>query len=203
MMTTLRTEVGTTLQSPEHHRPDEHELRAAVIAGDAAAWRVLYDGCFDFLYAYVLYRADRNRDRAEVVVQEVWAVAVRRIRRFDPDRAAFRTWVRGIADKVLANHWRRWARRDRTEQPLPTTADQTLTARENGPRRLEESELLAVALEAMPDGYREVLTGKYWEGLTVAELAERTGDSAKAVESRLTRARALFKKVHGELGSGA
>ncbi len=175
---------------------EERGLREAVLEGDEEAWRVLYDGCFDFLYAYVHYRTGRRRDRTEEVVQECWAVAVRRIRRFDPGRARFRTWMRGIADNLLRNSRRRWARRDQTEVG---GLEQEARASAADSADVERAELVGLALAAVPDRYRRLLRAKYHEGKSVAEIAAENGNSVKAIESALTRAREAFQNVYAEL----
>ncbi len=187
---------------------EEHALRAAALSGDEAAWRVLYDHHFDSLYGYVYWRAGRHPQRAEEVVQECWAVAVKRIRRFDPARGTFHGWLRGIADKVLSNHRRRWQRRDRTE--IPNAADAGLpdrrvaeSARESGAgaaaQNLAQAEHIGMALTALPPKHQAVLRAKYEEGLSVAEIAERWEATPKAVESLLSRARAAFREQYETL----
>src|SRR5262249_17938556 len=78
----------------------ERGLRAAVLAGDERAWRAWYDECFPGLYAYVSWRCAGLRDLADEVVQDTWLIAVRRMRRFDPEQGSFRAWLHGIAANV-------------------------------------------------------------------------------------------------------
>jgi RNA polymerase sigma-70 factor (ECF subfamily) len=46
--------------------------------------------------------------------------------------------------------------------------------------------------------YEAVLRAKYLEGQSVADIAAGRGDSAKAVESLLTRARQAFREAYLE-----
>src|SRR5947209_6432862 len=85
----------------------ERMLRQRVLAGDEAAWRLLYGQTFADLYAYVWWRSAGRADLAEEVTQETWLVAVRRLRQFDPQRASFLSWLRGIAANLLRNELRR------------------------------------------------------------------------------------------------
>ena len=71
----------------------ESALRDAVLAGDAAAWRVLYDGAYSGLWAYVSWRFAGLRELAEDVTQETWLIAVRRMREFEPGRGRFLAWL--------------------------------------------------------------------------------------------------------------
>jgi RNA polymerase sigma-70 factor (ECF subfamily) len=168
----------------------ERGLRDAVLAGDETAWKTLYQESFAGLYAYVLWRCAGLRDAADEVVQETWLTAVRRIRRFDPARGCFADWLRGIAANLLRNHFRR-ARRERGRRPLPDAA-----CAAPGPDR-ERAERIAHALAALPERYEAVLRAKYLDGRSVADIAAEGGESPKAVESLLTRARQAFRDAYG------
>jgi RNA polymerase sigma-70 factor (ECF subfamily) len=175
----------------------EQGLRDAVLGGDEAAWRTLYEQCFDALYAYVYHRAGGNRTRTEDVVQECWLVAVRGMRRFDPARGSFEGWLRGVADNVLRNHRRRWKKHAADpgrSGELESTPD---TAASNSDADLAEQ--IALAMTALPDRYQRALHAKYREQLAVAEIAERWDETPKAIESLLSRAREAFRREYRRL----
>ncbi len=172
----------------------EQGLRRAVLAGDERAWRAWYDQAFEPLYAYVRWRAGGLRDLADEVVQETWLTAVRRVRDFDPERASFVAWLRGIAANVLRNHLRGRALREGRRRPLPE-GDAHAVAAETGPERREQAERVAQALAELPEHYETVLRAKYLDGRSVAEVAAERGETPKAVESLLTRARQAFREA--------
>lgn len=172
----------------------EQALREAVLAGNQAAWRALYERHFAALYGYAFHRAGRDADRTDEIVQETWLVAVRRIADYDPCRGAFEGWLKGIADHVLQNQRRRWLR-DRSADGR-VFAEQTGPGAEDG---AERRELLALALTALPTSYQAVLQAKYQEELTVREIADRMGHTSKAVESLLSRARSAFREQWNRL----
>jgi len=170
----------------------ERELRRAVLAGEEFAWRTLYDGAFAGLYAYVLWRCGGLREHADDATQETWLTAVRRLRSFDPSAGSFAAWLRGIAVNVLRNHFRRETRRARRTQPLDA---EPLAGAE--PR--ESAERIAAALASLPPHYEAVLRMKYLEGRGVADIAAERGESPKAIESLLTRAREAFRQAYLQL----
>jgi len=172
----------------------ERGLRDAVLAGDDTAWKALYEEAFAGLYAYVLWRCGGLRDSADEVVQETWLTAVRRIGRFDPAQGHFAGWLRGIAANLLRNHFRRIRRRERRTQPL---VDETPSHPTGERGRRERAERVARALSALPDRYEAVLRAKYLDGHAVADIAAAGGDTPKAVESLLTRARQAFRDAYG------
>ena len=168
----------------------QHGLRDAVLTGDERAWRMLYDESFAGLYAYVLWQCAGMRDRADEAAQETWLTAVRRISRFDPAVGSFAGWLRGIAANVLRNHFRR-ARRDRKGLDA-RLRDSARSSADEG-----RAERIAAALNDLPDRYEAVLRAKYLEGRSVADIAAESGQTAKAVESLLTRARQAFRDAYG------
>ncbi|HZV05167.1 MAG TPA: sigma-70 family RNA polymerase sigma factor [Gemmataceae bacterium] len=167
----------------------ERELRRAVLAGEEFAWRTLYDDAFAGLYAYVLWRCAGLRDCADEVTQETWLIAVRRLRMFDPSAGSFAAWLRGIAANVMRNHFRREERRARRTQTL---ANEPLAVEESR----EQAERIALALGSLPAHYEAVLRLKYLESRSVAGIAAERGESPKAVESLLSRARETFRQAY-------
>ena len=172
----------------------ERGLRDAVAAGDAAAWRAWYEAEYAPLEAYVLWRCGSLRDLADDVLQDTWLTAVRRIRRFDPAAGSFHGWVCGIAGNVIRNHLRSRRRRAASQEPLngePGHADASVTDR-------ERAERIAAALAQLPERYEAVLRMKYLDRRTVAEIASESGETEKAIESLLSRARAAFREAYGD-----
>jgi RNA polymerase sigma-70 factor, ECF subfamily len=172
----------------------EHGLRQAVLAGDERAWRTWYDESFAGLHAYVLWRCAGLRDLADEVVQETWLTAVRRVRAFDAERGTFADWLRGIAANVLRNHLRGYLRRGRRTEPL--NGHEHAAPPEAALEQREQAERVARALAALPGHYEAVLRAKYLDQQSVADIAAARGETAKAVESLLTRARQAFREAY-------
>jgi RNA polymerase sigma-70 factor (ECF subfamily) len=169
----------------------EAALRDAVLRGDERAWRVLYDEAFDGVYGYLFFRTGRDHAWTEDAVQECWLVAVRRIAEFEPTRGPFRAWLRGIADNVLRNQ-RRQRQRLLAEG---AAAEEAADTRPADTATLDTSELVGIALSGLPGHYREVLTDKYADQLSLAEIADRRGQTPRAIDSLLMRAKAAFRQA--------
>jgi len=179
----------------------ERVLRGAVLAGDQRAWQAWYEESYEPLYAYVHWRSGGLGELAEEVVQETWLVAVRRVRAFDPGQGSFLAWLRGIAANVLRNRLRARARvsraeslRGERESDAPVDAELI---------RRERAERIAAALADLPEHYEAVLRAKYLEGASVAEIAETAGQTSKAVESLLSRARQAFRERYQAIESSS
>jgi RNA polymerase sigma-70 factor (ECF subfamily) len=166
----------------------ERALRAAVLAGDVRAWHELYDSACVPLFAYLSWRCGGVRDLAEDVAQETWLIAVRRIRSFDPERAPFLGWLRGIAANLLRNRLRaRFA-------PLSLEGD--VIAPDGDRAQREAGEAIARALAELPERYEAVLRAKYLESQSVEQIAADRHETVKTVESLLARARQAFRAAY-------
>jgi RNA polymerase sigma-70 factor (ECF subfamily) len=183
---------------PENRVYREEMLRRAVLAGDESAWRVWYSEVFDELDRFVFWRCGGRRTEADEIVQETWLTAVRQIRGFRPQRGSFLSWLRGIAANVRRNHSRaaqRLSKRVTNANSHVYDAAQTgLTANDQ-----ERNERIAAALDSLLERQESVLRAKYFDGLSVAEIAEAWKETPKAIESLLSRARDAFRERFEQL----
>jgi RNA polymerase sigma-70 factor (ECF subfamily) len=170
----------------------ERGLRSAVLAGDERAWQCWYDQSYAELYRYVCWRCAGRRDLADEMVQETWLTAVRRIRTFDPEQASFAAWLRGIAANVIRNH----LRSQRRAKPTVPLAGNEMKPEISGDQDLDEQNRIAEALAGLSERHEAVLRAKYLGQRSVAEIAADWGETPKAIESLLTRAREAFRQAY-------
>jgi RNA polymerase sigma-70 factor, ECF subfamily len=176
---------------------DESDLIRAMSQRDPSAWATMYDRHVHDLFGVVYHLLGGERGSAEDVNQEVWLVAIEQFDNFDPGRGEFRDWLLGIARHRAMRHHRGVATHvpdSSVDGPSPSLAP---------PEQMEEVEradVVRAALLCLHEDYRRVLLEKYVAGITVAEIAERIGRSAKALESLLSRARAQLRDLLGPLG---
>ena len=173
----------------------EELLRGAVLAGNENAWRTWYDESFDDLYRYVRWRCGGRKDWADEIVQDTWLTAVRRVRRFDPRKGSFLAWLRGIAANLLRNELRKRRRSPTFQQSTEGEIGKAGEGTSPWDDRRREEEV-AAALDALSEREEAVLRAKYLDGMSVAEIATARGETPKAVESMLTRARQAFREVY-------
>jgi RNA polymerase sigma-70 factor, ECF subfamily len=178
----------------------EEMLRSAVLAGNENAWRTWYDESFDGLCRYVRWRCGGRRDWADEIVQETWLTAVRSVRRFDPRKGSFLAWLRGVAANLLRNDLRKRRRAPKFQQTTAGQIGESDKAAWPVDDR-HQQETVAAALDALSEREEAVLRAKYLDGLSVAEIAAQRGDSPKAIESLLSRARQAFREVYCEKGT--
>jgi RNA polymerase sigma-70 factor (ECF subfamily) len=131
------------------------------------------------------------------VLQETWLIAVRRMSDFDPRKGSFFDWLRGIAGNLIKNQNRKM---QTARAAFETVAARTATTSEtcSPSDAVERSARVSAALLALPDHYAAVLRAKYLEEQSVTDIALAWNQSAKAIESLLTRARVAFREQYEE-----
>ncbi|HQR09476.1 MAG TPA: RNA polymerase sigma factor [Gemmatales bacterium] len=167
----------------------EQGLRDAALAGDAEAWRVLVEKHQAAVRRYLAWRLGGCVATLDDLAQESWLIAARSLRKFAPSRGTFQHWLFGIAANVCRNHLR--SRRRSKQRPLPDGHEPSEKKAED-----QQAERVADALAELPDHYERLLRTKYFEGASVECIAESEKQSAKAIESLLTRARTAFRELY-------
>jgi RNA polymerase sigma-70 factor (ECF subfamily) len=146
-----------------------------------------------------LYRAARAilRDAAEAedVMQQAYLNAFAHLRQFDR-RASFATWLTRIAvNESLA---RARARGRYQSMDDGGVVEQMPMSVGDDPERQafahELSAILERAIDALPDGWREVIMLRDVQGLSTAETAHCLDVSEDVVKTRLSRARATLRR---------
>jgi len=153
-------------------------------------FRRVYAGNFEAVLAYATRRVAQPADAGDVVA-ETFLVAWRRHREIPPGDEA-RLWLYGVARRVLANHHRGDARRERLRERLRAFA--VFSPGIDLPSRLAVREALAT----LPEPDRELLMLTAWEGLEPREAASVLRISPAAVRTRLSRARTRLRNLLGD-----
>ncbi len=124
-----------------------------------------------------------NPARAEELAQETFVAVLRGIERYEP-RATFRTYLYGIAMKILMAERRKSARR---EQSAAATLDPTSDS------CVDEAIWVQRAIEQLDADHRDILLLREYEQLTYDEIAALLRLPVNTVRSRLFRARTALK----------
>lgn len=131
-----------------------------------------------------------GRDEADDVVADVFVVAWRRI---DDVPAEARTWLLGIARRVLANRHRAAKRQRALYERLAREAEtRPMIVQPAGNAR---AGAVLRALASLRPADREVLLLVTWDGLSHAEAAKVLGVRPDALASRLHRSRRRLKRA--------
>ncbi len=152
----------------------------------------VYTEHFDFVWRSVR-RLGATDASVDDIVQETFLVVYRRLSSFE-GRASVRSWLFGIARRVLSDHRRK--KRRRPEQSLPDEpGDHEGPTPHESAARQQAAELLHRFLESLPVDQREVFVLAELEQMTAPEIAEATDTKLNTVYSRLRLSRASFEKM--------
>lgn len=181
---------------------DDTRLMVRVQAGDEPALAALMER-WELPVKAVIGRIVLNSREAEELAQETLVRVWQQRGRFDPS-AEFRPWVFAIAVNLARNRLRWWRRRPQIALDDWLPADAPVAAgggsREaslpsEATERAECAAAVRAAVAALPVELREAIVLFEYEQLSHQEIGSVLGCSAKAVESRLYRARQKLRQL--------
>jgi RNA polymerase sigma-70 factor, ECF subfamily len=170
-------------------------LAAAAIAGDADAFKAIYDLLAGRVFNFVL-RSVHEQFTAEDLCQEIWLKAHREIRTLKSP-GALRTWLFRMASRACIDYTRSKTYRERRS---PEVSDEMLELPAHEPEsvavRQADLRVMWEALAALPPRQSMALYLKQVDGCSYEEIARILGCRRTAVETLLFRARQSFASTH-------
>ncbi len=161
--------------------------------GDETAFLLLYERHRDAVVRFA-YRLLGSMPAAEDVTHDCFVSLIGHPTRFDPARAAFRTYLFAAARNLAISQLRQGAR----ETDLEIAADQPATCSDRDPlHQLLNQELadrVREVVSALPPLQREAVILFEYEDLSLAEIAGVVGTDIGTVKSRLHRARERLRR---------
>lgn len=153
---------------------------AAAAGGDRDAFARLYADYFRMVHAILLGRVPR-RD-VDDLVQDVFLTVFTRLKSLR-DPAAFGGWLATITRNRATDHLRRT--REQVELPEEMPGGDPIPA---------DTFAVLEAVRQLPDAYRESLLMRLVEGMSGADIAERTGLTPGSVRVNLHRGMTLLRE---------
>lgn len=180
-------------------RPDDSDaaLAARAVKGDRPAFNRIVQRYQEPLYRFIR-RYVGDADEAYDLLQETFVSAWQALGRYDPARPAA-TWLRRIA----LNKCRDWGRRRAVRRFFygATSLDGSTEAADAAASVVVDDSNESVltnldrAIATLPTQLKEPLLLTAFEGLSQIAAGEALGISAKAVETRVYRARKLLAEA--------
>lgn len=174
---------------------EERSLLVRLQAREESALAELYD----HLAPWVLGLAERmlrDADEAEDVLSDVFVQVWSRIHQHDSRRGPLVPWVLSIARNraldLLRRRRRWWRKLERVEEERETGGVEILDPQESGEAAVPGwpvHRAVHQALAGLPEEQRRMVELSYFEGLSHAEIARRTGAPLGTVKTRLRLAR--------------
>ncbi len=186
---------------------NERELVKQAQAGNFEAFTDLINAHKKKIYA-LSWKLTGNSQDAEDIVQETFLKAIDKSDTFRSE-ASFGTWLYTIALNLGRAQFakRKQAELKPLEDYLPGHDHSALDASDpvhsrlfdwkDPHQELESAQLreaINSALEELPYKYREAFILRYFEEMSVKEVAEMTGESVASAKSRILRARLALRE---------
>lgn len=164
--------------------------------GDDTAYVQLYNLHSGMLYR-LAYGLLQHREDAEEVLQDSFEYAFRKLKQYNPQKSAFKTWIYRITVSRCRNKRRRkwlpsFSLNDVHEDTIedvesPTPADELALS--------ERQEVVWEALKELSPKLRETAVLRYYHGMQFNEIGEILDIPAKTAESRMRLAHKSLRKI--------
>lgn len=170
----------------------EQELVHRSQTGDWSAFELLLER-HQTVLTRTAYLLTRSRESAQDVVQEALIQVWRDLPSYRP-YGSFKSWMLSILANRARGHYRR---KHVTIVALESAAHvpDDAEAPEDTVERKEEAHRLRQALELLTSEHREALVLRYYNELSVPEIARALGCREGTVKSRLSRATSRLRQV--------
>ena len=152
----------------------------------------IYRDHYDFVWRSVR-RLGLSDGEIDDAVQDVFMVVYRRLGDFE-GRSTVRTWLFGIAMRVVKDHRRRGERAERRVRAYQDPAPAAGPCPEDQVSKVRAVALIDNLLDCLDDDKRAVFILAEFEGMTAPEIAEALDVKLNTVYSRLRLARGRFAR---------
>ena len=164
---------------------------------DEEAFEELYEHFFPRVYNFIYARLKNSAD-ADDVTSTTFMKMNENLESYNPDRAAFSTWLFRIAGNAIIDHTRRIDKSNETEwdeflDPAAPERDEP----EQQMMRSEASRGLLSALDKLNERERRIIELRYWGEQDTRTIAEILSMSESNVRVTLHRALGKMKKFLG------
>ncbi len=153
------------------------------VAGDPQAFARLYDGYVDRVYRFIFFRVG-DEQTAEDLTSQVFLKSWEHLANYEVRGISFGPWLFRIARNLVIDHYRTRKDHDPLEmdddlnpEVAPgVSVDSAIAAK-------LEADHLRKAMEGLTEDQRTVLTLKFVEGFSTAEIAEIMGKRQGAIRA--------------------
>lgn len=181
----------------------DEELMASMMSGDRQALTILVERHYGSLLGYLFRLAGGSRTLAEDLVQETFATILRR-GGYEVTRP-FKPWLYAVATNVARDHFKSAAVR----REVPTEHDAIVEMRDDDPGpeehalAAEEGREVAQAVVRLGDEYRETILLRFYQGLSLREIAAALDVPVGTVKSRLSTGTRRLRELLARSREGA
>jgi RNA polymerase sigma factor (sigma-70 family) len=164
----------------------DEELAQGIQHGDRSHLALLVERHHSPLIGFLYRMTGGNRTLAEDLAQETFLRMMRAIAQYQQNRP-FKPWLYQIATNLARDHYKRADTRLSVSMPeeVEWIGDQSPLPEETLLSNTETEQVI-VALRSLPDHQREAVVLRYYEELSLAEIAEVLDVPVGTIKSRLS-----------------
>lgn len=178
----------------------DEALAQGLPTGDEACLAAVHRRWSGLVYG-LAHRSLGDAGEAEDVTQRVFLGVWRGRHRYRPERAPLACWIVGITRREIVDALSARTRRAALVTAVGSALASAGTA-EPGPETALDRVLVRQALAQLPAPQRKVLCLAFYEDLTQAQIAARTGWPLGTVKSHARRGLQRLRKVLGQPAGG-
>lgn len=176
------------------------QLAHRALSGEDAAWREIYTGSREKIFALLVYHLG-NREEALDVLQDVYVAAVKNLDRYRGE-GSLEAWLCGIALRRARDWKRRFLRRFKATDSLEDPGGRELEASEAAGGRPDLGRAIRRALDALPTRQREAVLLHEYMGYSFREVGDLLGVAEATARVHAHRGREALKKRLGPEAEG-
>jgi len=168
---------------------DIQAVTLAIVKGDEAAFGEFYEKFSGRLFGLLLFLTAGREEIAREILQITMIKVARKFRVFDHE-AALWAWLSQVARNALVDY-----AREQSRLPKPVSID-LLGSSVNVPEAAEAELLqwLECGLSELDEEERALVESIYFQRRRQRDLADQSGTTQKAIESKLARIRAKLRQ---------
>lgn len=176
---------------------DQEKDLIARAKNSSEAFAELYDTYYQRIFGYALRRS-ADVDMAKDITSEVFFKALENIRKFRWQGIPISHWLYRIANREIINHFNKRKRETSYELTANTDSvilsDELITA-ENEINRYDDYLDLQRYIKTLDSKYQEVITLRYFEDMSMNEIAQILHKPEGTVKSLLHRGIEQLRKM--------
>ena len=164
----------------------DNELMQLIVERDSLAFSELYDRYNRMLVNYFYKMLWQDEEKSQDFMQDLFTKIVEKPKSFDIKRN-FKTWMFSVANNMCKNEYRKQAVRKNTSYNLDESYQIKDTAM-NAMDSLQDtqfSEKLTVELAKLDEKQKSTFVMRYFQDLSIKEIAETLECSEGTIKSRL------------------
>ncbi|MDG0974094.1 MAG: RNA polymerase sigma factor [Crocinitomicaceae bacterium] len=169
-----------------YKKNSDEELMLYLGKGDKGAFDELYLRYADNLCYFIMRKLKHDREKGEDFVHDIFAKLIERPELFDVTRT-FKTWIYSVANNMCKNEYKKMEVRSNTSNGLDSSYNVSMNelSATEVMHNAQFKEALAHSLDQMDEKHKEVFELRFFQELSIKEIAEVMEINDGTVKSRL------------------